>query len=92
MELHAGQVRALRREHLDRYTAATREARSRSEKRLQAARAALLASAARGKDASKLDDAERTRLRGQALNWLTVRLAGKVKLAESTAQRSVWQW
>ena len=52
-----------------------------------AACAAVLAAAGEGSDADKLDDAECARLRRQALDWLTTRLAGKAKLAETAAER-----
>jgi tetratricopeptide (TPR) repeat protein len=50
--------------------------------RYDAACAAALADCGQGKDAGPLDDAERTRLRRQAFDWLTADLAAWGKVAE----------
>ncbi len=67
--------------------------------RYNAARAAVLAAAGQGKDAAKLDDKERTRLRKQAFNWLKADLAVWTRQAEGTdaqartiAQRKMEGW
>jgi tetratricopeptide (TPR) repeat protein len=53
--------------------------------RYNAACAASLAAAGQGTDAAKLDDKERSRLRGQALDWLRADLARWAKLAQGGA-------
>jgi len=53
-----------------------------SGSRYDAARAAALAAAGQGKDAAKLDDLERTRLRTQALDWLRADLSQWDKLLD----------
>jgi hypothetical protein len=50
--------------------------------RYNAACSAALAGCGRGKDAAELDDAERARLRGQALDWLRADLTAWGKLLE----------
>jgi serine/threonine protein kinase/tetratricopeptide (TPR) repeat protein len=55
--------------------------------RFDAACAAALAGCGQGDDAAKLDDAERARLRRQALDWLTADLGGWAKLSENSADR-----
>jgi tetratricopeptide (TPR) repeat protein len=55
-----------------------------SRNRYKAACAAALAAAGQGKDAAKLDDKEKARLRGQALGWLQADLALWTKPAQST--------
>ena len=69
----------------------------RGEHRYNAACAAALAASGRGADANKLDDAERGRLRRQALDWLTSDLACWAKLADAAAARpevrqAIQQW
>jgi serine/threonine-protein kinase len=56
--------------------------------RYNAACAAALAGCGRGKDAAELDDAERARLRGQALDWLRADLTdwGKVLMEDDIAK------
>jgi tetratricopeptide (TPR) repeat protein len=56
--------------------------------RYNAACSAALAGCGRGKDAAELDDAQRARLRGQALNWLRADLTawGKVLLEDDIAK------
>jgi tetratricopeptide (TPR) repeat protein len=54
----------------------------RSHARSFAAEAAVLASAGQGTDSSSLDARERTRLRQQALTWLSAELAGLAKQQE----------
>jgi Tfp pilus assembly protein PilF len=56
-------------------------------RRYSAACAAALAGCGQGKDAAELDDAERARLRRQALDWLTADLAVWAKVADNTADR-----
>src|SRR5262249_48068947 len=56
--------------------------------RYDAARAAALAGCARGKDAAKLDDKERARLRRQALDWLREDLAWWAKKIENGAAQA----
>ena len=51
--------------------------------RYNAACIAALAAAGRGEDAAQLDDAERTRLRRQALDWLRAHLALLTRQIES---------
>ena len=51
--------------------------------RYDAACSASLAAAGQGEDAAKLDDAERTRLRKQALEWLRADLALRTKQLET---------
>ena len=51
--------------------------------RYAAARSASLAAAGQGEDAAKLDNAERTRLRKQALEWLRADLALRTKQLET---------
>jgi tetratricopeptide (TPR) repeat protein len=51
-----------------------------TQDRYNAACAAALAAAGRGADAGKLDEGERTRLRRQALEWLTADLAAWAKV------------
>jgi tetratricopeptide (TPR) repeat protein len=58
-----------------------------SSHRYNAACAAALAGCGQGEDAASLDDAERARLRRQALDWLTADLAAWAKLAEQPATR-----
>jgi tetratricopeptide (TPR) repeat protein len=53
--------------------------------RYNAVCAAALAAAGKGKDAGKLDDKERARLRKQALDWLRADLASHTKLNASGA-------
>ena len=63
--------------------------------RYNAACVALLAAAGRGKDADKLEDKERARLRRQAMDWLQADLALWNKLADSDdpkAHGAVLQW
>jgi tetratricopeptide (TPR) repeat protein len=67
--------------------------------RYNAARAAALAAAGKGKDAAKLDEAERSRLRGQALTWLRADLTLRRKQLASAkpaerqeAQRTLGHW
>jgi tetratricopeptide (TPR) repeat protein len=55
--------------------------------RFDAACAAALAGCGQGDDAAKLDDADRARLRRQALDWLTADLGGWTKLGENAAER-----
>ena len=50
--------------------------------RYNAACAAALAAAGKGADAAKLDNRERTRLRGQALDWLRADLTTSIDLVE----------
>ena len=60
--------------------------------RYNAACSAALAGSGQGEDAEKLDDAERSRFRRQALDWLTADLANEAKLANAPADRSkVWK-
>jgi serine/threonine protein kinase len=56
-----------------------------------AACAAALAGCSQGEDAKELDEAERSRLRRQALNWLTSDVAAKAKLTENAADRAKLQ-
>jgi serine/threonine-protein kinase len=56
----------------------------RKQARYNAACAAALAAAGKGKDADKLDDKERTRLRKKALDWVRADLAMWGKLLEKT--------
>jgi tetratricopeptide (TPR) repeat protein len=70
-----------------------------AQHRYNAACAAALAAAGQGKDASKLDDGERTRWRKQALDWLTADLALWTKQAEkgtpqarATVQKTLRHW
>src|SRR5262249_40942866 len=51
--------------------------------RYNAARAAALAACGKGKDAAKLDETERSRLRGQSLTWLRADLTARGKQLES---------
>jgi hypothetical protein len=67
--------------------------------RYSAACSAALAAAGQGQDAAKLDDAERTRLRKQALDWLRADLALRTKQIESanpadraTVQQKMIHW
>jgi tetratricopeptide (TPR) repeat protein len=67
--------------------------------RYDAARCAVLAAAAEGADDAKPDDRERTRLRGQALDWLRADLALWKKQAQPgqaegrvTAERVLQHW
>jgi serine/threonine-protein kinase len=67
--------------------------------RYRAACAALLAAAGQGKDAGKLDDKEKARLRKQALDWLRADLALRTKQLESgqpaeraAVQRALRHW
>jgi serine/threonine protein kinase/tetratricopeptide (TPR) repeat protein len=55
--------------------------------RYGAACVAAQAGCGRGEDAATLDDAERARLRQQALDWLTAELAAWAKLADSATDR-----
>ncbi len=64
-----------------------------------AACAAALAAAGRGEDAAKLEDQERTRLRGQARDWLRAELALCTRQIESgnpalrdAAEQALRQW
>jgi eukaryotic-like serine/threonine-protein kinase len=54
-----------------------------SDQHARAAVHAALAAAGKSEDAGKLDDAERTRLRKQALDWLGADLAARSKQVES---------
>jgi serine/threonine-protein kinase len=54
--------------------------------RYNAACSAALAASGKGEDAAGLDETERTRLRKQALDWLTADLALWAKLAEDKAE------
>jgi serine/threonine-protein kinase len=56
--------------------------------RYNAACAAALAGCGQGKDAGKLDDKERTRLREQALGWLRADLAAWGRLLEKEPQKA----
>jgi eukaryotic-like serine/threonine-protein kinase len=67
--------------------------------RYHAACAAALAGGGQGKDAGKLDDKERARLRQQALDWLRADLAAWAKVVDegpgeprTTAQRRLHHW
>jgi Flp pilus assembly protein TadD len=67
--------------------------------RYNAACAAAQAAAGQGKDATELDDAERTRLRQRALDWLKADLAVWTRYAQGTdaqartmAQRKMEHW
>jgi serine/threonine-protein kinase len=55
--------------------------------RYDAACAAALAGCGQGNDASKVEDAERSRLRRQALNWLGADLTAWAKLADNATDR-----
>jgi tetratricopeptide (TPR) repeat protein len=55
--------------------------------RYNAVCAAALAGCGQGADADKVDDAERTRLRRQALDWLTADLADLTKIADKLDAR-----
>jgi tetratricopeptide (TPR) repeat protein len=55
--------------------------------RYDAACAAALAGCGQGEDATKLDDAERVRLRRQALDWLAADFAAWTKLADNASDR-----
>ena len=55
--------------------------------RLSAAGGARMAAAGRGQDAATLDDAERARLRRQALDWLKADLAACGRRADLAADR-----
>jgi serine/threonine-protein kinase len=55
-----------------------------TQDRYNGACAAALAAAGHGADARKLDDAERARLRRQALDWLTADLAARAKLIKDS--------
>jgi serine/threonine-protein kinase len=59
--------------------------------RYSAAGVAALAGCGQGKDADKLDDKERARLRKQALEWLKADLAHWTKQAESDQPQAVQQ-
>jgi tetratricopeptide (TPR) repeat protein len=54
--------------------------------RYTAARSAALAGCGQGKDADRLDDKQRTRLRQQALDWLRADLAARDRLAGGPAE------
>src|SRR5262249_42170598 len=56
--------------------------------RYNAARAAALAGCGRGKDADKLDDKERARLRRQALDWLCAELEAQGRLLDKEPARA----
>ena len=61
--------------------------------RYNAARFAALAASGQGKDAPKLDDPERTRLRRQALDWLRADLAAWAGAKDrALAQRTLRRW
>ncbi len=64
--------------------------------RYNAACFAALAVACRGEDAAGIDDAERTRLRRQALDWLRADLAGQARRLDSAdraaAQQALLHW
>jgi serine/threonine-protein kinase len=61
---------------------------SQTSNRYNAASCAVLAAAGLGTDAAQLADAERSRLRQQALDWLTADLAAGAKLAERPDARA----
>jgi serine/threonine-protein kinase len=59
-----------------------------SGRRYKAARVAALAGCGQGKDADKLEDEERARLRGQALEWLRADLEAWRRLHDSKAEKA----
>jgi serine/threonine-protein kinase len=61
--------------------------------RYRAARAAALASGGQGKDAQRLDDQERARLRQQALDWLRADLAACARATDrALVQKTLRHW
>src|SRR5207244_1277834 len=69
------------------YTAAfAAEPKLANNNRYNAACAAALAASGEGNDAEELDDAERTRLRRQALDWLAAEFAAWKKLADKPTE------
>jgi tetratricopeptide (TPR) repeat protein len=70
-----------------------------TEDRYNGARAAALGGCGQGEDAARLDDQERARLRGQALDWLRADLALRAKQVASgrsqdqaAAQQALEHW
>jgi tetratricopeptide (TPR) repeat protein len=59
--------------------------------RYQAARAAVLASAGKGRDAGGLEGSQKADLRKQALAWLKADLAARAKQPASV-RAALWQW
>src|SRR5262249_44718525 len=57
--------------------------------RYNAACAASLAAAGKGKDGNKLDDQDRAKLRGQALDWLRAELTAWAKILERDPSAAV---
>jgi tetratricopeptide (TPR) repeat protein len=69
------------------FAAASKLADVQNVHRYNAACVAALASCGQGNDASKVEDAERARLRRQALNWLGADLTAWAKLADNATDR-----
>jgi hypothetical protein len=82
-KLNASAVRFFR----DAFAAEPKRAEELDQYRYNAACAAALAGCGQGEDVAKLDDAERSRLRLQALEWLTAELLAWQKLSENPADR-----
>src|SRR5439155_13939503 len=80
-KLNAAAVRFFR----DAFAAEPKRAEELGQYRYNAACAAALAGCGLGADADKLDDAERARMRSQALEWLSAELLAWHKLAENPA-------
>jgi serine/threonine protein kinase/Flp pilus assembly protein TadD len=83
------QYRAAARLYTDAFAAEPKTAADpRSGKRYNAARAAAQAGCGQGADADRTDDAERTRLRQQALDWLRADLSGYRRLLDEEPDKA----